>query len=127
MGIFEVALYVNHLEKSKTFYEKYFNAVASEKNITEEGDIESYTLTFDEGIRIRLISRPEIITSKKFLYDSGYRYITIKLGSKENMDQTIYMLRKDGYRILKKHTLSEAGNYEVIVLDTENNQIVMVE
>ena len=127
MGICDITLYVNNLEKSKCFYVKYFNAVAEHKKKLADTEIDIVLLKFNDGSRLRLVSRPEIVSSKKFFYDSGYRYFTFSFGSKEALEEAINRLKEDGYRILTSHVYGDNGEYETIVLDTENNQIVLKE
>ena len=54
MRIEHAAMYVNNLERAKSFFEKYFNAVSSEEYLNQKTKFRSYFLSFDGGARLIL-------------------------------------------------------------------------
>lgn len=127
MKINHIAMYVNNLERTRNFYEKYFNATSNEKYHNKKTDLETYFLTFDDNSRLEIMTRPEIVESKKFMCSSGYSHIAISVGSKEKVDTLTAQLKEDGFRVISMPRVTGDGYYESIVLDYENNQIEIVE
>lgn len=127
MKINHIAMYVNNLERTKKFYEKYFSATSNEKYHNTKTDLETYFLTFEDSSRLEIMTRPEIVESKKFIYNSGYSHIAISVGNRETVDKLTNQLKEDGFRILSMPRVTGDGYYESIVLDYENNQIEIVE
>ncbi len=127
MKISHIAMYVNNLERTKKFYETYFNATSNEKYHNTKTDFETYFLTFEDNSRIEIMTRPEIVESKKFTYNSGYSHIAISVGSKDKVDKLTARLKEDGFRILSMPRVTGDGYYESVILDYENNQIEIVE
>ena len=61
MKINHVALYVKDLEKSREFYEKYFNAKANNKYRNLKTGLQTYFLSFpNNDVRLEIMSRPEL-------------------------------------------------------------------
>ena len=59
MRIEHVALYTIRLEEMKAFYEFYFGVNANQKYQNPATGLETYFLSFDGGIRLKLMRRPE--------------------------------------------------------------------
>ena len=61
MKINHVAIYIKDLEKTREFYEKYFEARANEKYHNKNTGLQTYFLTFpDSEARLEIMSRPEL-------------------------------------------------------------------
>ena len=61
MKINHLAIYVKDLEKTREFYEKYFEAKANEKYHNKNTGLQTYFLTFpDSEARLEIMSRPEL-------------------------------------------------------------------
>lgn len=127
MKINHIAMFVNNLERTKKFYVKYFNATSNNKYHNTTTDLETYFLTFDDGSKLEIMTRPEIVESKKFIYNSGYSHIAFSVGSRENVDKLTTLLKEDGFRVISLPRVTGDGYYESVVLDYENNQIEIVE
>ena len=61
-----IALYVNDLEGAKNFFETYFQAVSNEGYHNETTDFRSYFLTFSDGSRLGLMTKPDLTDSGSF-------------------------------------------------------------
>lgn len=60
MKIEHVAMYVKDLEQVKWFFENYFGAKSNAGYHNESTDFQSYFLTFDDGARLEIMSKPVI-------------------------------------------------------------------
>ncbi|WP_152655857.1 VOC family protein [Oceanobacillus sp. CFH 90083] len=120
MKIEHVAIWVQDLEKMKTFYETYFNGNASAKYHNKEKEFESYFLTFDESARLEIMRKSGIDQSHS-TEQLGWAHIAISLGSKEHVDQMTKRLKTDGYPLLNGPRITGDGYYESVVEDPEGN------
>lgn len=98
MKIEHVAIWVKDLEKMKTFYETYFQAVAGEKYHNEKKGFESYFLTFDTSARLEIMRRADIEQSASVEL-LGWAHIALSLGSKELVDQMTARLKRMATRL----------------------------
>ena len=58
MKIDHIALYVNALENARDFFVTYFGAVSGEEYHNKNTEFRSYFLTFEDGARLELMTRP---------------------------------------------------------------------
>ena len=65
MRIHHVALYVNDLEAAKHFFVRYFGATSNEGYHNPRTDFRSYMLSFDDGARVELMTRPAMQEKSK--------------------------------------------------------------
>lgn len=126
MKLEHLACYVRDLEKMKDFYIEYFNAVPNEKYHNPKTGLMTYFLSFEEGARLEIMHRPDMLDGQKTLMQSGFIHIAFKLGSKEKVDQMHERLREAGFIILSGPRTTGDGYYELAFLDPENNQIELV-
>lgn len=123
MKIEHVALYVNDLEKSKQFFEIYFNAVSNGGYYNQTTGFKSYFLTFEDGARLELMNKSQMEDMKKTDARTGYAHIAFCTGSKEAVDALTGRLRADGYEVVSGPRTTGDGYYESCILDLEGNQI----
>lgn len=123
MQIEHIAMYVNELEKAKDFFVKYFHASANEGYHNRDTDFRSYFLSFDDGARLELMHRPNMVDRQKDLVETGYIHIAFRLGSKEAVEHLTSRLKNDGYRVLSGPRTTGDGYYESCILGIEGNQI----
>ena len=123
MKIEHIAMYVNDLERTKYFFEKYFGAVSNDMYHNKKTDFKSYFLSFDDGARLQIITRPEIISHNKNIYNSGYIHIAFSVGSRELVNSLTETLKNDGYEILSNPRVTGDGYYESCVVGIEGNII----
>ena len=123
MKIEHIAMYVNDLERTKYFFEKYFGAVSNDMYHTKKTDFKSYFLSFDDGARLEIMTRPEIILHNKNIYNSGYIHIAFSVGSRERVNSLTETLKNDGYEILSNPRVTGDGYYESYVVGIEGNLI----
>ncbi len=129
MKIEHIAFWVKDLEKIRDFYERYFGAASNEKYHNPAKHFESYFLSFSNGCRLEIMTRPDIGESNSS-YDaqkSGIIHLAFSTGSKVKVDELTERLRKDGYRIAGEPRTTGDGYYESVILDPENNIIEITE
>ncbi|QQO07567.1 VOC family protein [Breznakiella homolactica] len=127
MKINHVALYVEDLEKMKTFYEKYFGATANTMYHNPKTTLRTYFLEFADGCRLEIMTKDTIKRIPKDGNAVGYIHIAISVGSRKNVDEITKQLEKDGFTINSQPRTTGDGYYESSVHDPENNTIEIVE
>lgn len=123
MHIEHVAMYVNDLEKARDFFVKYFNAISNEKYYNKKTGFSSYFLSFDDGARLEIMNKPDLMDREKQLAETGYIHIAFRVGSKEAVDALADRLRRDGYPIVSGPRTTGDGYYESCIIGVEGNQI----
>ena len=123
MKVEHIALYVNDLEAAKNFFIKYFNASSNKIYHNPTTNFRSYFLSFDDGARLELMNKPEMLDLPKDFNRSGYAHIAFSVGSKEKVDLLTKRLRDDGYEIISGPRTTGDGYYESSVVGIEQNQI----
>lgn len=123
MKIEHVALYVNDLENAKDFFVKYFGAEANDGYHNPRTDFRSYFLTFDDGARLEIMTKPGMADQEKELARTGYAHVAFSVGSKERVDALTEKLRADGYEGVSGPRMTGDGYYESCVVAIEGNQI----
>lgn len=123
MHIEHIAMYVNDLETTRDFFVKYFNATSNDGYHNQTTDFRSYFLTFDDGARLEIMNKPDMMDSKKALARTGYVHIAFRLGSKEAVDELTARLKMDGYEVISGPRTTGDGYYESCVVGIEENQI----
>lgn len=123
-NIRHVAIWVQHLEGIRQFYEKYFNADSGEKYFNPAKGFSSYILSFNDGGAIEIMNRHDIKSLKDHKAEYlGWAHIAIGVGSKKSVLELTEKLRADGYRIVGEPRTTGDGFFESVVLDTEGNRI----
>ena len=123
MHIEHVAMYVKDLEKAKEFFVKYFNAKANDLYHNKKTNFKSYFLSFDNGARLEIMTKPEMEDEKKSLNKTGYVHLTFSSGSKEAVDKLTARLKTDGYEVISGPRTTGDGYYESLIVVIEGNQI----
>lgn len=94
MKIEHIGIYVNELETTKEFFEKYFSVKAGPKYHNKRTGFASYFLSFGDGeTRIEIMSRKEVDVNN-LLEALGYNHIAISVVSKEAVDEITRKLKK---------------------------------
>lgn len=127
MKIDHIALYVFDLEQAKQFFMRYFNASANEMYHNPRTHLKTYFLTFDNGARLEIMQRPDVVASQFEPYRQGYIHIAFSVGSKENVDALTHRLEADGYKVLSGPRSTGDGYYESCVQGFEDNLIEITE
>ena len=123
MKIEHIALYVNDLEKARDFFIIYFGAASNEGYHNKTTDFRSYFLSFEDGSRLELMTKPDLSDSGDFLNRFGYAHIAFSVGSKEAVDSLAARLKEDGYPLLSGPRTTGDGYYESCIVGFEGNLI----
>ena len=121
MRIEHIALYVNDLEKARDFFMTYFDASSNEGYHNKTTDFCSYFLSFSDGSRLEIMTKPDLTDSGDFLNRFGYAHIAFSVGSREAVDSLTVRLKKDGYPVLSGPRTTGDGYYESCILGFEGN------
>lgn len=123
MKIEHLAMYVNNLEQTKAFFEKYFGAKANDGYHNVTTNFRSYFLSFDDGARLEIMNKPGMTDDDKGLQRTGYIHLAFSVGSKEKVDELTTRLKADGYEVISGPRVTGDGYYESCIVGIENNQI----
>ena len=123
MRIEHAAMYVKDLEKAKEFFIKYFGAVPNEGYHNKNTDFRSYFLSFDEGARLEIMTRPSMDDAEKTAARTGLIHLAFGVGSEEKVDGLTARLKADGYEVLSGPRTTGDGYYESCVVGIEGNLI----
>ena len=123
MKIEHIALYVNDLESARAFFVKYFEAISNDGYHNPKTDFRSYFLTFADGSRLELMTKPDLTDSGDLLNRFGYAHIAFSVGSKEKVVALTEQLKADGYSVLSGPRTTGDGYYESCILGFEGNLI----
>lgn len=116
-------MYVNDLEKARDFFCTYFEAASSAGYHNSRTDFRSYFLTFSDGTRLELMTKPDLTDSGDFLNRFGYAHIAFSVGSKYAVDALTTRLKADGYPVISGPRTTGDGYYESCILGFEGNMI----
>ena len=117
MKIEHIALYVKDLERAKEFFVLYLHGKANELYHNKETGFRSYFISFDDGARLELMTRPETMDSDRGKYCTGYAHV----------DELTIKLNNNGYEVLSGPRTTGDGYYESSVIAIENNIIELTE
>ena len=123
MKIEHIALYVNDLEGARAFFVNYFGAESNEGYHNPQTDFRSYFLSFENGSRLEIMTKPDLTDSGDFLNRYGYAHIAFSVGSKERVDELTHELASNGYPVYSGPRTTGDGYYESCILGFEGNLI----
>ena len=123
MKIEHIAMYVNDLESARDFFVKYFGATSNEGYHNTRTDFRSYFLTFTDGSRLEIMTKPDLTDSGDFLNRFGYAHIAFSVGSKDAVDSLTQRMKEDGYPAISGPRTTGDGYYESCILGFEGNLI----
>ncbi|EAY27838.1 VOC family protein [Microscilla marina] len=123
MHIAHIAIWVNNLEKMRSFYTTYFDAISNEKYVNPRKKFSSYFLSFGRGgCQLEIMHRPDIAQVIEQV-QLGLAHLAISVGSKAKVDQLTQQLQNDGYQVIGAPRTTGDGYYESVVLDPEGNHV----
>ena len=123
MKIEHIAIYTTDLERECAFFEKYFGAKRGEKYHNPKTGLQTYSLTFDGGARLELMTRAECVNTPRQRFAAGFAHIAISVGSKAKVVQITEQLEKDGFEIASAPRTTGDGYFESVVADFDGNLI----
>lgn len=123
MFIDHIAIYVNDLEAARDFFIRYFEATSNNGYHNEKTGFRSYFLTFDNGARLEIMNKSEMVDCEKQLNRTGYAHIAFSVGSTEEVDRLTELLKNDGYSVISGPRTTGDGYYESCIAAFEGNII----
>ncbi|MDC7279032.1 VOC family protein [Butyrivibrio fibrisolvens] len=123
MLIEHIAMYVNDLENARDFFVKYLGGTSNDGYHNKNTDFRSYFISFDDGARLEVMTKPEIEEVEKTLNRTGYAHIAFSVGSKEKVDELTARLKADGFEVVSGPRTTGDGYYESCIVVIEGNQI----
>ena len=127
MKIEHIAMYVKDIEAAREFFVKYLGGTSNDGYHNNTTDFQSYFISFDDGARLELMTRPELADLEKPLNRTGYIHIAFSVGSKEAVDTLTDRLKEDGYEVVSGPRTTGDGYYESCIAIIEGNQIEITE
>ena len=123
MKIEHIALYVEDLEGARNFFIKYLEAKSNEGYHNSQTHFRSYFLSFEDGARLEIMQRPEMVNLPKEAARTGYAHIAFSVGSRERVDALTAELKADGYDVVSGPRTTGDGYYESCIVAMEGNQV----
>ena len=123
MKIEHIALYVNDLEQARDFFVNYLGGHSNDGYHNKITGFRSFFISFDDGARLELMNKPDMVDSEKISNRTGYAHLAFSVGSKEKVDELTGKLQNDGFRIVSGPRTTGDGYYESCVVAIEDNQI----
>ncbi len=123
MRIEHIAMHVNDLEKARDFFVKYFDAKSNQGYHNTKTNFRSYFLSFEDGARLEIMHRPNMVDGEKQPNQTGFIHIAFQLGSREAVNELTDRLRNDGYPIVSGPRTTGDGYYESCIVGIEGNLI----
>ena len=127
MKIEHIALYVNDLEAARSFFTTYLGGKSNDGYHNPKTDFCSYFITFDDGARLELMTKPGMMDQEKPLNRTGFVHVAFSVGSKERVDELTEELRTAGYEVVSGPRTTGDGYYESCIVVIEGNQIELTE
>lgn len=121
------AMYVHDLENMKNFFIQFFSAQANKMYHNTKTGLKTYFLTFKDGSRLEIMSRPETTIRGKDIFQSGYTHIAFSVGDKKTVDDLTHALEEKGYAVLNGPRMTGDGYYESCIVGPESNLIEITE
>lgn len=118
MRIDHAAAYVRDLEAAREFFVRYLGAAAGDLYHNKTTGFRSYFLTFTDGARLELMTRPELENAASAPC-CGWAHLAFALGSREAVESLTASLAAAGYAILSGPRITGDGYYESAVAAAE--------
>lgn len=123
MKIEHIAMYVEDLEGTKQFFERYMGAVSNEMYHNKTTGFRSYFLSFEDGARLEIMNKPDMDDVDKTLQRTGFIHVAFSVGSREKVDMLTAQLKEAGYEVISGPRTTGDGYYESCIVAIEGNQI----
>ena len=123
MIIEHIAMYVNDLEGARNFFVKYLGGRSNDGYHNKTTDFRSFFISFDDGARLEIMTKPKLQDQNKPLNRTGYAHIAFSVGSKEKVNELTELLGAGGYEVISGPRTTGDGYYESCIVVIEGNQI----
>ena len=116
-------MYVKDLEAARDFFVKYLGGHSNDGYHNRTTGFRSYFISFDDGARLEIMTRPDLTDQEKPLAGTGYAHIAFSVGSREKVDDLTDRLREAGFEVVSGPRTTGDGYYESCIVVIEGNQI----
>ena len=123
MRIEHIAMYVNDLDAAKDFFVTFLGGVSNSGYYNEKTGFKSYFISFEDGARLEIMNKSNMIDDPKMLNRTGYAHIAFSAGSKEKVNEVTEKAREAGFEVISGPRTTGDGYYESCIVAIENNQI----
>ena len=125
MKITHIGIWTKQLEVLRSFYTTYFQGKSHAKYINPRKGFESYTLHFEGGCTLEIMSRTDVdqVRNSEDREFIGLAHLAFSTGSKDQVDRLTERLRQAGYKVIGEPRTTGDGFYESVILDPDNNRI----
>jgi len=123
MRIEHIAMYVNDLDAAKDFFVTFLGGVSNAGYYNEKTGFKSYFISFEDGARLEIMNKSNMIDDSKMLNRTGYAHIAFSVGSKEKVNEVTEKAREAGFEVVSGPRTTGDGYYESCIVAIENNQI----
>ena len=123
MKIEHIAMYVNNLEVARDFFVKYLGGKSNDGYHNKNTDFRSYFISFEDGARLEIMKKPDMVDMDKPLNRTGLIHIAFSVRSKEKVDELTARLKEDGFEVVSGPRTTGDGYYESCIVGIEGNQI----
>ena len=127
MRIEHIALYVNDLQAARDFFVTYLGGSSNDGYHNKNTDFRSYFISFDDGARLELMTKPGMTDQEKPLNRTGSAHIAFCVGRKERVDSLTAELKSEGFEVVSGPRTTGDGYYESCIVVIEGNQIEITE
>ena len=83
MRIEHIALYVNDLEAARDFFVKYLDGRSNDGYHNPTTGFRSYFISFDDGARLEIMTKPGMEDQEKALNRTGYAHLASRLAARK--------------------------------------------
>ena len=125
MRIDHIAIWTHDLERLKDFYQVYFGAQAGQKYSNPRTGFESYFLSFADGARLEIMTRPGLRprSPEQTSPQTGCAHLSFAVGSREEVERLTAELAARGHPLMDGPRTTGDGYYESQLLDPDGNPI----
>lgn len=127
MKLDHFAMYVKDLEAAKTFFTQYFGASSNEMYHNPKTGLRTYFLSFEDGSKLEIMTRPDVIDNGKSLFQAGYIHLAFSVEGKEQVNRLTKQLQDDGFAVISGPRITGDGYYESCIEGPEGNLIEITE
>ena len=127
MRIEHIALYVKELEVARDFFVTYLGDTSNDGYYNPDTGFRSYFISFDDGARLELMTKPGIDDQANHKDCTGYSHITFSVGSREKVDLLTADLKSAGFEVVSGPRYTGDGYYESCIAAIEGNLIEITE
>jgi len=120
------AIWTDKLEALKEFYVNYLGGTSNKKYVNQSKKFESYFISFGDGARLELMSKPNIpenLNDPILLQHKGIIHLAFEAATRQEVDEKARLFSANGFQILDGPRVTGDGYYEFVTHDPDHNRI----